>query len=91
MNSAAIKTQYVVKVRGEIGSAILSSLALVPSQVDAYRTTPGRTIDVFSAPYCARCNGAGRVAGRARMSWKVCPCCNNIEQPEELLMTFDAI
>ena len=81
--------QYVVKVRGG-GSSILSSLALVPGQVDAYRTTPGRVVDVLEAPYCTRCKGAGRVSGRARLSWKPCPCCHGVEMPERLLMTFGA-
>lgn len=88
MTNAHTKTQYVVKVRGESGCTILSALALVPEQVDAYHTTPGRTVDVFEAPYCAKCDGAGRVRGRARMSWKVCPCCKGAELPETLLMTF---
>ena len=67
---------YIVRVRGELGCSMVSTPALAAEQADCYLSSrPAGVVDVEYSESCGHCRGSGRVAGRARMSWKPCPVC----------------
>ncbi len=83
---------YVVKVRGESGCSIVSSMDLAEDQAACYLSSrPSGVVDVFYSELCRCCAGSGRVRKSRRMlSWRECPACSGKAElfPDTLIRTI---
>lgn len=68
---------FTVKVVGECGCAVVSSMALAEEQAACYlESRPAGRVEISYFESCGRCRGAGRVAlNRKLLSYKPCPAC----------------
>lgn len=100
-NSKAVKFgpvfawgNYTVKVRGESGCSVVSTLAMAEEQAACYLSSrPAGVVDVFYSEQCRCCSGAGRVVkSRKLLAWKPCPACNGAPElyADELVRTIAA-
>jgi len=98
MSNAAVKfgptysiASFTVKVRGELGYSVMSTLDGAEAQAACYlESRPSGCVEITYSEQCGRCRGAGRVSkNRRKLAWMPCPCCKGAGEttPDTLLST----
>lgn len=75
------EVSFLVKVRGEHGCSVMSTLGFAVAQAECYMaSTPGRVVDISETRTCGHCHG--------QRGLKRCPFCKDVEPEDVLLQTF---